>query len=270
MNYIDQDVAARFIRKQIDIILGGEEEIKQVILSALDDILALGYPMGLSAHTFKLDNHPQREKVRQILNAMRLAIYSIIATRCEQAVEQREECNGMGVIISVDDVLNDTSYGDSIRKRASLYANRLTQELEMWMAIGLLNNLSASEVSRQFDKNANRPYSNEKYSLTRKDIAKGALATAAIRLLRSPSFVKGNYTSAVNALDRLLRIAVASAARIADYQAYKKAGIIGFYVYRGSSYPCSHCDSMVGFHPFTMANLPPYHPYCYCYAVPVQ
>lgn len=47
--------------------------------------------------------------------------------------------------------------------------------------------------------------------------------------------------------------------------------IEGFYVMRGSSYPCDLCDSMVGFHPITDENLlPQYHAHCACIAVPMR
>lgn len=43
-------------------------------------------------------------------------------------------------------------------------------------------------------------------------------------------------------------------------------GAKGFYSYRGSSYPCSYCDSMVGYHP--MADYQgAWHPHCKCYFI---
>ena len=48
-------------------------------------------------------------------------------------------------------------------------------------------------------------------------------------------------------------------------------GIEGFFVMRGSSYPCTLCDSMVGFHPATDSDLlPQYHAHCACIAVPMR
>lgn len=47
-----------------------------------------------------------------------------------------------------------------------------------------------------------------------------------------------------------------------------RRGAIGFYSYRGSSYPCQTCDDNRGFHTFA-DPFPPYHNRCCCYAVPV-
>lgn len=47
-------------------------------------------------------------------------------------------------------------------------------------------------------------------------------------------------------------------------------GAAGFYVLRGSNYPCDYCDSKVGFHPMTYIDyFPPFHGHCCCYVVPI-
>lgn len=47
-------------------------------------------------------------------------------------------------------------------------------------------------------------------------------------------------------------------------------GVPGYYVLRGSNYPCSLCDSKVGFHPITdTEDYPPYHGHCCCFVVPI-
>lgn len=47
-------------------------------------------------------------------------------------------------------------------------------------------------------------------------------------------------------------------------------GAAGYYVLRGSSYPCNLCDSMVGFHKMEdIDGYPPYHGHCCCYAIPI-
>ena len=47
-------------------------------------------------------------------------------------------------------------------------------------------------------------------------------------------------------------------------------GAAGFYVLRGSNYPCDYCDSKVGFHPMTDIDyFPPFHGHCCCYVLPI-
>lgn len=47
-------------------------------------------------------------------------------------------------------------------------------------------------------------------------------------------------------------------------------GVAGYYVLRGSNYPCSLCDSKVGFHPITdTEDFPPFHGHCCCITIPI-
>lgn len=49
-----------------------------------------------------------------------------------------------------------------------------------------------------------------------------------------------------------------------------ESGAAGYYVLRGSSYPCDLCDSMVGFHKMEdIEGYPPYHGHCCCYVIPI-
>lgn len=51
---------------------------------------------------------------------------------------------------------------------------------------------------------------------------------------------------------------------------FNESGAAGYYVLRGSGYPCSLCDDAVGFHLMTdMSFFPPIHPHCCCYVVPI-
>lgn len=51
---------------------------------------------------------------------------------------------------------------------------------------------------------------------------------------------------------------------------YEKDGAVGYYVLRGSTYPCAKCDSMVGFHDIKdKEGFPMYHANCCCYAIPI-
>ena len=52
---------------------------------------------------------------------------------------------------------------------------------------------------------------------------------------------------------------------------FEESGAVGFYVLRGSSYPCSLCDSKVGFHVIDETDyFPPFHPNCCCYVIPIK
>jgi len=71
---------------------------------------------------------------------------------------------------------------------------------------------------------------------------------------------------------------VANMAKLTLQMAWMKAksmeneenGAAGYYVMRGSSYPCETCDSMAGFHKMEdTEGYPPYHGHCCCYVIPI-
>lgn len=57
-----------------------------------------------------------------------------------------------------------------------------------------------------------------------------------------------------------------------EFMEAEDEGMGGYYVFRGSSYPCSHiCDLECGwFHPMSMGMVLPLHANCYCFAVFVK
>ncbi|MFK1744823.1 hypothetical protein ACIXBP_05490 [Bacteroides fragilis] len=79
----------------------------------------------------------------------------------------------------------------------------------------------------------------------------------------------GRTVSSWTALSDLTEYAVAEGwMKHWELQA-KACGAVGFFVMRGSSYPCNICDDEVGFH-VEWDKLPPYHGHCKCFAVPVS
>lgn len=264
MNKITQNDAAIAARKLLNLAVNLDEQIQQLVIVAFREILKLGYPINTD-----FSNHPKKKDIQIILKNLRAEIEALLFNTCEEVINQREELNGIPIVLSVNDIL-DVEYNNStIRGKCTEYTKGIISEIEMWFVIGVMNKLNIKQLINTFSLYLTHPYSNPYYSTSYARITKANAITSASKLLKTPANKAGIYQSSINSLKRLGRIAIGSSTKQADDIAYKKAGITGFYVFRGSSYPCSHCDSMVGFHLFEFANLPPYHPYCYCYAVPV-
>ena len=262
MNKITQQNAAIASRKLFDTAVSLDEQIQQLVVDAFRKILKLGYPINVS----DFSKHPKKKEIQIILKNLRAEIEALLVDACEAVIEQREELNGILAPLNIKDILDVEYNGSAIRDKCTEYTKRISDEIEMWFVIGIINKLSSKQLTDAFGAYLTHPYSNPYYTST----AKTNVTASAKKLLKMPPNNAGGYQSSINSLKRLGRIAIGSSARQADNIAYEKAGVIGFYVFRGSSYPCSHCDSMVGFHLLEFATLPPYHPYCYCYAVPVQ
>lgn len=85
-----------------------------------------------------------------------------------------------------------------------------------------------------------------------------------------PSYGRGIPLSGAEQLLKNIDNTVALAWGYEDYDLALRNGAIGFYVFRGSSYPCQTCQEQVGvFHPMeeSVWSHPPFHNNCVCYAV---
>ena len=100
-----------------------------------------------------------------------------------------------------------------------------------------------------------------------KDAAKLNQGKAEVLVSKGLHLGVGISNSAFNSINTLGRYTIGDAWMYDWYDDWNTKGAIGYEVRRGSSYPCSICDSNVGFH--TDGNLPPYHPRCVCIAIPV-
>lgn len=84
-----------------------------------------------------------------------------------------------------------------------------------------------------------------------------------------PHYGQGVAISSLAALDMITENAIAEGWMYWQYLDEKDNGAKGYFVERGSSYPCEECDSHTGifYHISDKDNIPPYHPHCVCFVV---
>ena len=81
---------------------------------------------------------------------------------------------------------------------------------------------------------------------------------------------RGSSNSEANNILRFAKMTLQMAWMKYRRDQYEEDGAAGFYVLRGSSYPCDLCDSKVGFHQIDdVETFPPQHAHCVCFAIPV-
>ena len=91
--------------------------------------------------------------------------------------------------------------------------------------------------------------------------------------IRTHGVKKGNRGSSNSESNNIIRFAkttVQMAWMQYHRRLYEEQGAAGYYVLRGSTFPCDLCDSMVGYHPIDdVDGYPMYHANCQCFTVPV-
>lgn len=151
-------------------------------------------------------------------------------------------------------------YGDTLDNRLDGYLERFKDENETAVAAGLLLGEDEDDIAGGIMSSRDDPYANPMILATGSEVT-GRLGTGA-------SSGRGRRKGSWGAIDTLAAATVAIGWMYGFYTAKLKGNAIGFMVRRGSSYPCALCDSNTGFHS-SILDLPPYHPHCVCYAVPV-
>lgn len=256
MTVIGENDAVKYLRKRLETEIACKGLIQKAIIKSFKEALSVVSPYAVSAKTFSFKNLPKHKDIDKIIATMRDAIRKYITTLVSTVIAQREQLYDSQTDITPAFILSYSAYGASIDKKVDDYVNDLKAEFETWIALSIFFKWSQSKTVSEYSSALLNPYSN----------------TALKTIGRSPKPGKlGKYTSAMSSLSRIAVIASASAQKLTDWQILSSnSSIIAIQVFRGSSYPCALCDSMVGFHTLSEDALPPYHPNCCCYAVPVS
>lgn len=138
--------------------------------------------------------------------------------------------------------INGLTYKDRLRS----YASRFKLEMQDLIGAGLVLGYGLSKMKEEVVKSLKNPYASTIAS-------------------EKPHRGQSSY----HRLLVLTRHTIADTWMYADMEQAIRKGAIGFYTFRGSSYPCVTCNDYAGrFHTFA-EPYPPLHVNCCCYAVPV-
>lgn len=163
--------------------------------------------------------------------------------------------------------MNSERGGDTlegrVRKRVQTFYNEV---FAVYTAGKLLNkgyDALLSSVKSNFDK----PWENPVIVEAREKQERGEIDPD--YEFSEPHFGKGVAVSSLTALDTMLTHAIGDAWMYYGWLDASEKGAKGYYVFRGSSYPCDTCQSHVGifYDIHDEENRPPYHAHCVCFVV---
>lgn len=162
--------------------------------------------------------------------------------------------------------MNSERGGDTMEGRIrSRVGTFLTELGALYYAANLLG-LSMNVVIDSIGDNLKNPWDNPIIKEAKEKIDSGELVGDKEQL-EEPHFGKGVEISSMGALQKIMSYHVADAFMWYGYQEAVENGAIGYFVIRGSSYPCDTCQSEadVGFHPIDdNHHIAPLHMNCVC------
>lgn len=246
--------AKAFLRLRLEAEVSARDNIEEYMAEAAEEIVAISQKYRISPRLFRFSaNGDLRREVDEVIRKLKGRVVSATETL---AVYDREE--DKDAILSY---LNGDKYGKTFKERLSEYANRYKFELEAAIAAGLYLGKTGTDVLDAVRRNLNAPYNNPDIKAS---FGKGLSATRIET--RGIRYGAGHSNSAFNMITSLSRNEIGQAWMWWYGEQAVSEGAVGFYSYRGSSYPCGHCDSMVGYHPIADYRCQ-WHPNCRCYFV---
>lgn len=243
----DIEAAKAYLIERLSAEQSMEYNLESVMRTAAERIVAICYKAKANPQNFSYGSLPPQaqQEIDEVIQWMQEIIDDYFRTL---AIADHEE--------NSDEILPlilGEKHGMTFGERLSDYCGKYRDELMVLIGAGLLAGIAARNLGRSIGMNLKRPYGNPL-------LAGG---------IDSPlSYGRGRTNSMFTAISDLTRYGIADAWMRNQYISDRRGGCLGWWVRRGSMYPCSLCDSMVGFHT-DESELPPYHGHCACFAVPV-
>lgn len=251
------DEAKKYILSRVSVEIRGQVLLGEYLIQAASRIIEISYKYRVKPSNFKFSaNRSLESEVNEVISWLKIVIVNCI-----------EACSAMAGVEDKEFILRRLHRivaDKTLRERTAIYSNRYKYELEAFVAAGLMFNLSEGKLLSEVSKSLKQPYSNPliQKAITNKNMNATRLMTGGVK------YGTGKYTSSANNLIRLERFSVADAWMWINFESMIRKGFKYYRIYRGSSYPCSLCDSLVGYHRIEEGLLIPAHGHCCCIQVP--
>ncbi len=247
--------AKDYIKLRLRAEISMQDNLEKALLQAANEIVDISMRYGIKPSFFRFSaNKELNDEVNKVLDKLRGIIYDYTETL---SVYDRE--NDRDAIVAF---INREDHGKTLSERINIYSNRFKYELEAAIAAGMIAGIGSEKIKDNIKSNLKSPYSDPYF----KRAVEGGNSSATRIKTDGISYGVGKSNSAYNSLNTLTRFVVGSAWMWFWGIEHKNKGAAGFYSYRGSSYPCSYCDSMVGYHPISDYQNQ-WHIRCCCYFV---
>lgn len=182
---------------------------------------------------------------------------------CEMLAIDEHDDEYDALLLFLHQRIGDKTFDERISERV----HTLYDEVFTVVMIGLLLGKSERNILSTIIESMATPWQNPILVEFREKVQKGEVAVPEGVDINERHYGKGVPVSSFVALTDITVYGVSSCWSQYDYLAHKDTAA-GFYVYRGSTFPCDECDSHVGFHTIDdVGALPLYHNHCMCYVV---
>lgn len=248
--------ALDFINERLVLQRASTSNLNNALYKAALAILLLSRKYKINPKYFKFSLYKDfKKEVDKIIANLAKQIVDDTISLATFEVEDDEE----DIILPIfKESINDNTFKEKIDD----YAERFRNEMEVISASSLLLNKTPQNAANELKTLLPIIYGSSFMKIAKIE------GIASFEDLKT-NYGVGKYATSYNNLNRLVTDTIARSRQKLFINRENKNGANAWYVQRGSSYPCSLCDSNVGIH-YKSFDLPPYHPNCVCMAIPLN
>lgn len=262
----DVDRAKRFVLQRVDASIALVSAIDIVLDDMAERIAVICYKYGIEPERFTISseyNEDMMYEIAEVMDDIEEQILSLIDEYSTRVTSDRTRIAALLAWLSLlgrdnrnlQDTL-DIYLRKTMRDFEAALAALAYADCDMATAVGRLKQYKHQIWNMPEMRNAFRHKDDFESELIR---TKGVTEDAV-----------GLSSSGATNVTRMARTTLEMTWMRSLRMSYEEDGAAGYYVVRGSKYPCELCDSMCGFHPIKdTKGFPPYHPRCCCIALPV-
>lgn len=279
----EQDIKAAkaYILKRSDVANELADLIGDLLTEAAVKIVQIAYKYNFPGDVFTIGASPeQQQEINAVMDELEQRIYEMLEDKIFAQMPQ-EDSNGAVIPMSAERKAALLAFmlalghkNQNLRSTLYNYQWRFLYDLEAAIAALKLANVNLSNAITKI-----RSHIGSIYTMSEVQAAIRRPNNVMAAFLRSAGVphnpdgspnLQGVPREGYNAIINSIRITNDIVWGHNQLLNFIERNAAGFYVLRGSTYPCRACDDNTGFHPMTEQEaMPPIHPHCCCYTIPI-
>lgn len=250
------------MQRVIDEMAKAKGDVEKRYRDKIPSIIRVCMAFAYLGKSFRFDANPQLEnRVNQMLIELSDEILSDIERGAKTVIKYADEEGDESLILAY---IKRAQNGEDLISRIDKHNSNFRYFLEGWIAIGIVNGLSTTDLVNKIMAYMQNVYASKLWI----DAFDEGYQSDSIRT-QGYHWGKGNMKNPLDALTVLIQDSINAAYQYGRILSFGKRGAIGYMIHRGSTYHCPHCDSNCGFViPLNDVRLPQ-HPRCVCWSSPV-
>lgn len=264
----DIRTSKNFVLRRESAANGIESLIDSLLEDAAEQIAMLAYQFGVDPKTFQISstyNERLYGLIANILDQLEDEIMDLMlsySTKCTESDKKKS--------LLLPWILALGIRGKNLQQITEKRIWSFSRDIEAMIIACRMANLDRTKAIARIRSNLKSVYTipEMKYAFAHAAEQKNVF----IRSHGVKHGYRGNSNSEAVNIERMAKYTVQKTWMHQQYENYKANDEIeGYYVFRGSTFPCQICDDQCYFHPIEdMDGFPPFHPSCCCGTVPVK